>query len=111
MNESPIDAITNPYRNALMYGKKLAGATAHGVGSLVSVCRNYTFANIQNVFYKSLDTNGFNDVSVVITAGAVTNNTGGIKTQASVIDLEAPTVYLGRDANSIVNVRGPIYQF
>lgn len=111
LNESPIVAITNPWRNALMYGLKLAGATAHGVGSLVSVCRNYTFANIQNVYYKSLDTNGFNDVSVIITAGAVTNNTGQMKTQATVIDLESPTVYLGRDANSIVNIRCRIDQF
>lgn len=111
LNEVPIDAVTNPYRNALMYGKKLAGAAAHGIGSLFAVARNFTFSNIQNVFYKSLDTNGLNDVTTVITAGAVTNNTGQIKTQASVIDLEAPTVYLGKDANSIVNFRGIIQQF
>ena len=88
--------------------KKLIGASANGLGSLFVVARNFTFSNIQNIYYKSNDANEFNDVSISLSSGTI-NNYGKMKTQANEIDLEANTVYIGKDIASDVYVRGDLY--
>lgn len=109
LNETSVNSITNPYANCVLYAKKLAGATTEGIGSLFAVARNFTFSNIQNVNYKSADANTYNDITEVITAGVGGSNSGGLKTQANVIDLEANNVYIGKDLASYTHIRGSCY--
>ena len=96
-------------RDVFMYATKLTGAISDGLGTLNIWCKNIIYTNINNIYYKTSTASGFNDVSCEITAGVGGNNSGQIKTIANVIDLEANTVYIGRDIASDVYVRGDLY--
>ena len=73
------------------------------------LCRKLIYTNLTNIYYRTSFTSGYDDVSTEITAGVGGNNSGQIKTIANVIDLEANTVYIGRDIASDVYVRGDLY--
>ena len=72
--------------------------------------RNFTFSNIQNIYYKSLDSNLNPDVTTIITAGVGGGiNHGKMKTQANEIELDANTINIGRNSDSITRVKGIFY--
>jgi len=101
--------ITSTFKDALIYAEKLAGATSDFIGTLNMVAQQFIYTNINKIFYRTSFATGFNDVEITIIPVYSIQHGGSYKIQSAIQDLESPIIYIGKDANSVVECRGTFF--